>query len=484
MRMNPEDPNLKTQINNEDPDFETCDLETEATEVQSTPEEKKPRRKSHVIRNILVVFCIFLAAFGIYDMFAPKKGKDYTIVVFGVDSRNGNLGKDALSDVNMIVHLDSETGEVKIVSVYRDTYVKISKDGTYHKFNEAYFRGGPEQAIWMIENNLDIHPEDYITFNWKAVIDAVNIMGGVDLNITEPEFRYINSFITETVNSTGVGSVQLEHAGENHLDGVQAVAYARLRYMDSDYNRTERQRRVVGLLVDKIKKAGLSKRLELLNAVMNETSTSMTIDDLIPLAKNADKYHIGETAGFPFDKVGVDVGKKDCVVAVTLETNVMALHTFLFGDTGYSVPASVKEISEKIIRETGLTGKGAKPAVKTDSKDNAPIGPTALKNENETQPAVKIEATAKPISETEEKETKETETSKSAETTAKQTVSSKSAETTSASSAKKTTAAENYGPGVKSSSGSSSAGAGKSSESGSNTAITVSSGKNAGPGIK
>jgi len=448
--------------------------------MPAPPVKEKKKKKHHTVRNILLILSLILISFGVYNMFfrGDQKGY-YTIAVFGVDSRNGNLGKDALSDVNMIVRIDRESGEVKIASVYRDTYVKINQKGVYHKFNEAYFRGGPEEAIWTMENNLDVHPDDYVTFNWKAVVDSVNIMGGVDIDITEPEFKYINSFITETVNSTGVGSVQLEHAGQNHLDGVQAVAYARLRLMDTDYNRTERQRRVLSLLVDKIKKASLTKRIELVTSVLPETSTSMTIDDVLPFAKNAGKYYIGDTTGFPFDKVGVDVGKKDCVVAVTLESNVIALHQFLFNDASYAASSAVKDISNHIIKETGLSGDGKKVTVKADDKSGAPIGPTDTKAGYETQPEVPIDATTNPVAETdteaqtEEESTTAEETSKSGTVTPATTASGEKGpgvvkSTTEASS-------EDKGPGV-------TAAPTKESESAKEPVTVPSSEQNEGPG--
>ena len=132
--------------------------------------------------------------------------------------------------------------------------------------------------------------DDYATFNWKAVADVINILGGIDLEITDSEFAYINSFITETVNSTGIGSYQLKSAGMNHLDGVQAVAYARLRLMDTDYNRTARQRKVISLAVDKAKQADFGVLNNILVTVLPQLSTSIGFDDLLPLAKNLNKY--------------------------------------------------------------------------------------------------------------------------------------------------------------------------------------------------
>lgn len=322
---------------------------------------RKPKKKKKpfriTVRGIFTAVIAFLLLYGLQSLYFGAGGKQsgyYTVAVFGVDSRDGNLGKDALADVNMLVSLDRSTGDIRLCSLYRDTIIQINEDGKHHKLNEAYFKGGPDQALWAYKFNFDIEPDDYVTFNWKAVIDAINIMGGVDIDITEPEFAYINSFITETVNATGIGSVQLEHAGMNHLDGVQAVAYARLRLMDTDYNRTERQRRVVGLLVDKIKAADTKKRLEVVTSVLPETKTSMTPDDLIPFAKNARNFRIVETRGFPFDKKATYVGKMDVVAPVTMESNVTELHRFLFNDESYHPSATVKKISNYIIDQTGL----------------------------------------------------------------------------------------------------------------------------------
>ena len=333
-----------------------------------TGEKKKGGKKSPVL-IVIALLSVFLVIWGAKNILLGQKTHAsgyYTVAVFGVDSRNGNLGKDALSDVNMLVSLNKETGDIRICSIYRDTFVQIDKSGKHHKFNEAYFKGGPEQALWMIRYNLDIQPDDYITFNWKAVVDAVNIMGGVDIEITPAEFKYINSFITETVKSTGIGSVQLTHPGMNHLDGVQAVAYARLRLMDTDYNRTERQRKVVSLLMDKIRAADTAKRIELVTSVLPETKTSMGLDDVLAYAKDIKKYHIAETSGFPFERDAIWIEKKDCVVPITLESNVISLHQFLFQEENYQPSASVREVSDYIIKKTGLKGKGTPAEIQTD----------------------------------------------------------------------------------------------------------------------
>lgn len=320
--------------------------------------KKKRKRKAPAI---LLTLCLVLLLFsGV--LYAKRWMKDrdgyWNIAVFGVDSRDGGLEKGALADVQMIASINKRTGEIRLVSVYRDTYVQINDDGDFHKINEAYFKGGHEQALKTLKRNLDIDVDDYATFNWKAVVDGINILGGIDLEITDREFAYINSFITETVNSTGVGSFQLEHPGLNHLDGVQAVAYSRLRLMDTDFNRTERQRKVVSLALEKAKQADFKTLSSLTGAVLSEISTSIGVEDVIPLARNVNRYYLGQSGGFPFAKTTADVGKLDCVIPMTLESNVVFLHQFLFDREGYQPSASVKKISGIISERTGIYEEG------------------------------------------------------------------------------------------------------------------------------
>lgn len=273
----------------------------------------------------------------------------WTVALFGVDSRDNSVGAGSQSDVIILANVDWATGEIRLASVYRDTYLNIDTNGTYNKINSAYFRGGPDQACRALDRNLDIQIDDYGTFSWKAVADAINILGGIDLEISKAEFRYINAYITETVEATGVASVHLKSAGMNHLDGVQAVAYARLRYMDNDFTRTERQRRVIELCFDKLKKADFSVVNNVLVVVLPQIQSSLTLNDLIPMAQNLTKYHIAETTGFPMKLTDQIMGKKgDCVIPDTLESNVVQLHSFLFGDENYTPSSKVREISGKI----------------------------------------------------------------------------------------------------------------------------------------
>ena len=355
----------------------------EAAAADPAAAEVKHRRKMIIVFIILEI--IFLLGTGLYryaqnkmSLIQPSPFKPHqvtnpnisnrkveemegywTIALFGVDSRNNSVGKGNNADVIIICNIDQGSGEIKLVSVFRDTYLSVSDNGLYNKINQAYFLGGPKQAVEALNRNLDLQIDDFATFNWKAVVDAVNILGGVDVELSKAEFYYINAYITETVEATGVGSYQLKQAGLNHLDGVQAVAYARLRKMDTDFARTERQREIIDLCFQKLKKSDFAVVNNVMEAVFPQILSSVTIDDIIPAAKNLTKYTIADTMGFPAARSDANMGKKGaCVIPQTLESNVTLLHQFLFGDENYQPSDMVKKISAKISADTGMYNEG------------------------------------------------------------------------------------------------------------------------------
>ena len=303
------------------------------------------------------------------------------IALFGVDSRDNSVGKGNRSDVIIICSIDQATGDIKLVSVYRDTYLDVGKN-SFQKATHAYSYGGPARAVKMLNDSLDLNITDYVTFNWKAVATAINILGGVDIEVTKPEFKYINSYITETVKGTGIGSVQLKAPGMQHLDGVQAVAYARLRYMDTDYQRTERQRKVIELAFEKAKKADLKTLNDLLGNMLSMVATNLTWQDGLDVINDFGKYNLKDTAGFPFKFDDMTLGTKGfIVVPVYLESNVLELHKYLFGDENYEVSAKVKAYSDRISSDTGVykdgdsikrvkTSGGYKSNKNNDDEDN------------------------------------------------------------------------------------------------------------------
>ena len=296
------------------------------------------------------------------EQLAQMKGH-WMIACFGVDSREKggemNVGKGANADVNMICSVDLESGEIKLVSVFRDTYLNISDKNTYNKINAAYAIGGPEQAVAALNKNLDLNITQYATFNWKAVADAINILGGVDIELSENERSWINAYITETVKETGIGSHQIQKAGLVHMDGVQAVAYGRIRYGDTDYARTERQRIVLQAAFDKVKTADWATVNNVIQTVMPQLATNIDMADLIPLARQLANFHIGDTKGFPMARGEANVGKNgDCVIPQTLVSNVSELHQFLFGTENYQPSSKVQSYSTHISEATGMYKEG------------------------------------------------------------------------------------------------------------------------------
>ena len=284
----------------------------------------------------------------------------WTFAVFGVDSRGKGVGKGYNSDVIMIVSINKDTGDINICSVFRDTYLNISDGNRYAKINEAYAAGGPEQAVKALNKNLDLNIENYVTFNWKAVADSINILGGVDnIDISKAELYYINAYITETVKATGIGSVQLKHTGPQHLDGVQAVAYMRLRYMDNDFARTERQREVLEACFEKAKKADFAVLNNIIVVLADQVATNISASEMVSLAQGITKYNIAETGGFPWARGDANIpGKGACVIPTTLESNVKMLHELLYGDEDYQVSQALLGYSQKIKQDSNLYKEG------------------------------------------------------------------------------------------------------------------------------
>lgn len=285
---------------------------------------------------------------------AQDQPDDYwTIGVFGLDSRNGSLGKGNSGDAQILCSINRTTGDIRLVSVYRDTYLLTGPSARdYGKISQSYANQGPEGNVAALSANLDLTIDGYVAFNWKAVADAINLLGGVDIELTKSEFHFINAFITETVASTGVPSTQLENYGMQHLDGVQAVAYMRIRQPDTDFDRTKRQRAVITQMFEKAKSADPGTLVQVVQTILPQTAMSLDQKDLVDMALNMSKYHISAAEGFPFTHQQAPIGKNgDCVIPNTLESNVEQLHEFLYDDKDYTCSDQVKEISREIIKD-------------------------------------------------------------------------------------------------------------------------------------
>ena len=347
-------------------------------------DKKKKARRTRIITMVIVELLTLICIFGfgfVYrymhmtadvafdvskvrndniDISQKQKMSGYwTVAVFGVDSRNGDVGKGANADVQIIANVNMGTGDITLTSVYRDTYLNLGKGDRYSKSNAAYAEGGPEQAVAMLNKNLDLDIENYVTFNWKAVADVIDLLGGVDIDVSKAAFYYMNAYIHETCLKSGISAqnpaaMYIKNAGPQHLNGVQAVAYARLRYMDSDFERTKRQREVISQCLDLAKKTDLATLTKIIDTVLPQVAFNIDTADIIELAKGISRYNIRESVGFPKDLKDQMMGKKGaCVIPATLESNVVWLHSILFADENYTVSDAVKRYSQKISDDSG-----------------------------------------------------------------------------------------------------------------------------------
>ena len=252
-----------------------------------------------------------------------------TIALFGLDNRsNGSLSKGN-SDVIMLANIDTKQHTINLVSVYRDSYLDTG-NGTYQKCNAAYAKGGPEQALSMLNTNLDLAITDYVTVDFNAIIECVDLLGGVDITITDDEASLMIGYMKELNELTGHNSTPPASGGTYTLDGVQACAYARIRYGGGDdYRRTERQRTVLTAMMQKAQKSNILTLNKLINAAFGDIQTSFSNTDLLALATKVFSYDIGDTTGFPYEKTTHKYDKiGDVVIPCDLASNVTQLHQF------------------------------------------------------------------------------------------------------------------------------------------------------------
>ncbi len=277
-------------------------------------------------------------------------GEGYTnIALFGVDSRDGSLGEGNRSDMIIVASLNNETKEIKLASVYRDTLLNLS-EGTYQKCNAAYSYGGPTMAINMLNMNLDLDIEDYVTVDFGAISDMIDQLGGVEITIKDEELEAFNKYVTETARVAGKEAHKIDKAGTYLMDGPQATTYARIRSTaGGDFTRTERQRIVIEKAVEKIQKADLLTINSIINEVFPQISTSFTLQEILYYAQAYSQYKLVDNTGFPFEKTTDTIsGLGSIVIPQDLTDNVSQLHQFLFGDAGYTPSATVSSISDTI----------------------------------------------------------------------------------------------------------------------------------------
>lgn len=277
-------------------------------------------------------------------------GKDgyTTLALFGGDSRDGVLEAGTHSDSIIVAAIHNQTKEVRMVSVYRDTLTE-QMSGELLKANNAYFVGGPKEAINMLNKNFDLDIQGYATVDFTALADAIDLLDGIDLTISADEATEMNRYIAETAKVAGKEGKQVAE-GTLTADGVQAVTYARIRKnVGGDYKRTDRQREVIAKVVEKAKHTNVKVLNDIIDQVFPKVSTSLTVSELISLASGISKYKIKGSKGFPFESQDGRVDNAGSVVIpVDFKANVQKLHQFLYTEEEYKVSDTVRSIAERI----------------------------------------------------------------------------------------------------------------------------------------
>lgn len=279
------------------------------------------------------------------------------IALLGIDSRADDYGLGNRSDCIIIASLDQKTKNIRLISVYRDTYLQLEEKGktVLDKVTHAYSYGGAQNTLKALNTNLDLNITEYVTVNFDAVIAAVNAMGGVTIDIDSSELKYINDYINATSASSGIKSSQITKTGKQTLDGVQAVAYSRIRYTEGgDYKRTERMRTVIEAMLSKAKTLNIGQLNKLVDTILPRVSTNISGTEIIGLVPSIASYNITDSIGWPYETRGKTIDRW-YGIPVTLESNVEKLHKEIFGQSDYVVSDTIKEISNQIIKKTGYS---------------------------------------------------------------------------------------------------------------------------------
>ena len=342
-------------------------------------EKQKTKKKMGVFGKIIIVLVIILAILmgtifffvkgkfdklqnvniseedlGITETVAENLTGYRNIAIFGVDSGADNYGVGNRSDCIIIASINNNTGEIKLISVYRDTYVNIEGHGL-DKITHAYSYGEAPLAINTLNKNLDLNIKEFVTVNFDSVAEAVDQLGGVKLTITEDEIKYINGYIDVTAKVTKKEANHITEPGTYIVDGVQAVAYSRIRYTaGGDYKRTERMRTVIEAMFTKLKTRSLAQINSFADKILPHVYTNISAGDPLSMVPSMTKYKVTDSIGWPYNTKGKTMDRW-YGIPITLESNVQQLHKEAFGETDYTPSDTIKSISESIIKKTGYT---------------------------------------------------------------------------------------------------------------------------------
>lgn len=285
------------------------------------------------------------------------------ILLLGVDSRDMDDIQGAGADAIMILSIKEATGEVKLMSVYRDTYLKFGDTDTYGKITDANRIGGPALMMQSLNQAMDMNISKFVVVNFKAVSDLVNAVGGITVDVQEEEIQQLNKYTVQTANNIGQKTYKLVEApGEQTIEGVQAVSYGRIRKgVGDDYKRTERMRIVLSKVFEKLKTMNISKLDNLLDMMLPQVQTNLSNNDMLGLTMRLASFNIKSGAGWPYQVTGGYINGISYVFPENLAENTTKLHQEMFGQQDYTPSQTVQSISSTIMSNISSSVTGQKP---------------------------------------------------------------------------------------------------------------------------
>ena len=282
----------------------------------------------------------FVSTFNVYS-FSERDIKEYkmieNILLIGLDGTNDKLPKR--SDTMIILTIDKLNKSLKLTSLARDTLVKIPGRGE-EKLTHAYAYGQEELLMQTINENFDLDIKDYAVVNFKSFIDIVDIIGGVDINVNEKEIHHLNEVIKECYGVNHEDTKNIEYitsSGNHNLNGYQALAYARIRKLDTIYKRDERQRLILTNIAHKLSDVSISKYPQIAKSILRHIKVNIAFNKIIDLAFIAHElasYDISQLE-FPISEYREEgrIGEKGTyVVKWDKNKNIELLHQFIYGN--------------------------------------------------------------------------------------------------------------------------------------------------------
>lgn len=297
------------------------------------------------------------------DMFAidPQVADDLSgyrnIAILGSDARADEGYDGSRTDAIIIMSIKKSNGDIRLISVMRDSYLKMEyMDGSMvlDKITHAHHYGGGVDTCAALNRSLDLNIDEFVIFNWKAVADAVDCLGGIEVNVKKNEIGDMNTWGPETARNTGGTYNEITSAGRQTLDGVQATTYCRIRKNSGgDEGRSSRYKKIMTAVMKKALTHPW-KLPELSSTVFPNVRTNMTQLDMFTAAVRAPGYDIQKSISWPENYYSGLLGGISYVVPLTLESEVKELHRKAFEQEDYTVSDTCSQISQEIIWDTGL----------------------------------------------------------------------------------------------------------------------------------